>query len=87
MLLNLRPIYAARNDYARAARWIDLDLELSPGAAYKYRERGMLYIQMEAFGKAVDDLETYLRRSPRGKDRPQVEEQVRLIRKLLSHLN
>lgn len=87
MLQNLRQIYAARKDYARAARWIDLDLELRPDATHNYRERGMLYVQMEHFGKAIADFETYLRRNRAAKDRPQIEEQIRLIRKLLSHLN
>ena len=87
MLANLRRIHAGRGDFARAVRWIDMDLELRPESPHNFRERGMLYIQMEEFGKAIVDLERYVRVSPGAADLPQVREQIQLIRKLLSHLN
>jgi len=87
MLANLRRIHAGRGEFARAVRWIDMDLELRPESPHNFRERGMLYIQMEEFGKAIADLERYVRVSPGAADLPQVREQIQLIRKLLSHLN
>ena len=87
MLNNLRQIHAGRGEYSRAVRWIDLDLEFRPESPHNYRERGMLYIQMEEFGKAFADLERYVRLSPGSPDLPQVREQMQLLRKLLSHLN
>jgi regulator of sirC expression with transglutaminase-like and TPR domain len=87
MLNNLRRIHAGRGEFARAVRWIEMDIALRPESPHNYRERGMLYIQMEEFGKAVADLERYVSSVPGSPDLPQVREQIQLIRKLLSHLN
>jgi regulator of sirC expression with transglutaminase-like and TPR domain len=87
MLNNLRRIYSGRQDFARAIRWIEMDMELRPDSAQPFRERGMLLIQMEQFGRALADLERYMRLSPEAPDLAQVREQIGLIRKLLSHLN
>jgi regulator of sirC expression with transglutaminase-like and TPR domain len=87
MLNNLRRIHAERGEYSRAVRWVDLDLELRPDSRHNFRERGMLYVRMEEFGKALSDLEHYVGLSPGSPDLPQVHEQIQLLRKLLSHLN
>jgi len=87
MLNNLRRIHAGRGEFSRAVRWVDLDLEFRPGEPHNFRERGLLYVQMEEFGKAVADLERYVRLSPGAADLPKIGEQIQLIRKLLSHLN
>jgi regulator of sirC expression with transglutaminase-like and TPR domain len=87
MLNNLRRIHAGRGEFARAVQWVDLDIGLRPESPHNFRERGMLYIQMEEFGKAAVDLERYVRLAPGSPDLPQVREQIQLVRKLLSHLN
>jgi regulator of sirC expression with transglutaminase-like and TPR domain len=87
MLNNLRQIHAGRGEFARAVRWVDMDMGLRPESPHNFRERGMLYIRMEEFGKATSDLERYVRLAPGSPDLPQVREQIQLIRKLLSHLN
>jgi len=87
MLNNLRRIHAGRGDFARAVRWIDMDPALRPDSPTSFRERGMLFVQMEQFGKALVDLERYSAMLPGSPDLPQVREQIQLIRKLLSHLN
>jgi regulator of sirC expression with transglutaminase-like and TPR domain len=87
MLNNLRRIHAGRGEFARAVRWVEMDIDLRPESPHNFRERGMLYVQMEEFGKALTDLEHYIRLVPSSPDLPQVREQIQLIRKLLSHLN
>jgi regulator of sirC expression with transglutaminase-like and TPR domain len=87
MLANLRRVHAMKGDYARAVRWTDLSIELDAATANDYRERGMLHIQLERFGRAIDDLEQYTRLVPDAPDLPQLREQIGLLRKLLSHLN
>lgn len=87
MLNNLRRIHSSKKDFARALRWVELDLEFNPDAPHLFRERGMLYVQTEQFGKAVADLERYASLVPDAPDLPQLREQLQLIRKLLSHLN
>jgi regulator of sirC expression with transglutaminase-like and TPR domain len=87
MLSNLRRIHSGRGEFARAVRWLDLDIALRPESPHNYRERGMLYVQLEEFGKAVADLERYIKEIPGTPDAAQVRQQIQLIRKLLSHLN
>ena len=87
MLNNLRRIHAGRGEFARAVQWVEMDIDLRPESPHNFRERGMLYVQMEEFGKALTDLEHYIRLVPASPDLPQVREQIQLIRKLLSHLN
>ena len=87
MLNNLRRIHAGRGDFARAVRWIDMDLALRPDSPHSFRERGMLYVQMEQFGKALEDLDRYRMLLPSAPDLAQIQEQIQLLRKLLSHLN
>ncbi len=87
MLNNLRHIHTARKEFGKVLRWISLDLELRPYAMHNYRDRGMLHIEMEEFGKAVEDLERYAGLSPAPPDLDEIREQLRLVRKLLSHLN
>src|SRR5579859_954207 len=75
MLNNLRRIHAGRGEFARAVRWIDMDLALRPDSPHSFRERGMLFVQMEQFGKALIDLERYAAMMPGSPDLPQVREQ------------
>jgi regulator of sirC expression with transglutaminase-like and TPR domain len=87
ILNNLRRIHAGKGDYARAVRWIDMDIALRPDNPHNFRERGLLHVQAEQFGKALIDLERYVAAWPAAPDLSQVREQIQLIRKLLSHLN
>jgi regulator of sirC expression with transglutaminase-like and TPR domain len=87
MLNNLRRIHAGRGEFARAIRWVEMDMEIRPDDPQNFRERGLLHAQAEEFGKALADLERYLRLVPDASDLPQVREQLRLLGKLLSHLN
>ena len=87
MLNNLRRIHAERRDFGRALRWIEMDMELRPDEPQNFRERGMLFVQTEDFGKAMADLERYARLVPEAADLPRVREQLALLGKLLSHLN
>jgi regulator of sirC expression with transglutaminase-like and TPR domain len=87
MLNNLRRIHLERGDYDRALRWADLEFELNPGAAEPFRERGLIYARLERYGKALTDLEEYLRRAPEARDAAPLRGQVELLRRLLSSLN
>ncbi len=87
MLNNLRRIHEERGDLVRTIRWIEMDMELRPGDSHNFRERGILHAQTEGFGKALADFEQYARLAPDASDLPKVREQIKLLGKLLSHLN
>lgn len=87
MLNNLRRIHLERGDYERALRWVDLESEFNPQAADPFRERGFIYARLERYGKALENLEEYLRRAPKAQDAEPLRGQVELLRRLLSSLN
>jgi regulator of sirC expression with transglutaminase-like and TPR domain len=87
MLNNLRRIHLERGDYDRALRWVELEFEFNPGAADPFRERGLIYARLERYGKALTDLEEYLRRAPEARDAAPLRGQVQLLRQILSSLN
>lgn len=44
------------------------------------RDRGLLYLKLERFSEAVDDLETYLRLAPDAADTDEIREQVVVLK-------
>lgn len=87
MLGNLRQIHARQGDYERVARWITLDLEFNPGDAELYRDRGLAWARTESWGRALEDLERYLERSPDAPDAEAVRRQAAPLRARLAQLN
>lgn len=87
MTANLQRIYAERGDFARAARWIGVALEIAPGRAEDYRERGLLLARADRPGAAIEDLERYLRLAPHAPDASALRARLANLRKLLSQLN
>ena len=87
MLNNLRTIFTQKKQYDRALRFVNLTIGLQPALAELYRDRGVLRLQQEDFGGALEDLELYLRRTPAAQDAPIIREHVQLARKLLVRLN
>jgi regulator of sirC expression with transglutaminase-like and TPR domain len=64
MLGNLKHSFAARQDWVRAIDCCDRILLLAPEAAGELRDRGLLYEQLECFGRALEDLERFLAIAP-----------------------
>lgn len=87
MLNNLRTIFTQKKQYDRALRFVNLTITLQPDLVDLYRDRGVLRLQQEDFGGALEDLELYLRRTPGAQDAPIIREHVQLARKLLVRLN
>ena len=87
MLGNLRQIHGRLGDYGRVVRWISLDLEFNPKDVELYRDRGMALARMEAFGRALEDLESYLARSPGAPDAEAVRRHAAPLRARLAQLN
>jgi regulator of sirC expression with transglutaminase-like and TPR domain len=65
MLANLKHSYAGRQEWVRAVDCCDRILLLAPEAASELRDRGLLYEQLECFGRALADLERFLALAPR----------------------
>ncbi|MBI3080151.1 MAG: tetratricopeptide repeat protein [candidate division NC10 bacterium] len=87
MLGNLKGIYAATRQYAKALACVERILLLTPDAAPEIRDRGLLLAQMQRTEEAVLALTRYLKQSPAPEDAAQVKEQLRTLRMRQALLN
>ncbi|MBA2689285.1 MAG: tetratricopeptide repeat protein [Burkholderiales bacterium] len=68
MLRNLKKIYTQRGKTAKAITAISLTLIADPNAGIEWRDRGLLYRELEAFRAALSDLSHYLETTPDAED-------------------
>lgn len=76
MLANLKAIYINGNDLVRSLAALDRLVILDPTSAIDIRDRGMVYLRLEYYAQAREDLETYLRLRPDAEDAILVREQL-----------
>lgn len=60
---------------------------LDSTSAQEIRDRGLLYLKLECFPQAIDDLETYLRLAPAADDADEIRAQVLSLRKLVTQIH
>lgn len=87
MLNNLRSIYFSRQAHRKALAVLDLLITAVPHSTEEYRQRGVLNAELERFGAARQDLETYLRLAPQAQDRNEVQQQLVRLRSRQAALN
>jgi regulator of sirC expression with transglutaminase-like and TPR domain len=76
MLANLKAIYIKENDLVRSLAALDRLVILDPISAVDIRDRGMVYLRLEYYAQAREDLEAYLRLRPDAEDAMLVREQL-----------
>ncbi|HEY2988453.1 MAG TPA: tetratricopeptide repeat protein [Candidatus Binatia bacterium] len=81
MLYNLKAIYARQANYRKALSVAERLVILDPTSAPEIRDRGLLYLEVERFPEAMDDLETYLRLAPDAADAEKISEQLANLKK------
>jgi regulator of sirC expression with transglutaminase-like and TPR domain len=87
MLNNLKTIYIKAQAYEKGLAMVDMMLLADPDAMEQYRDRGIIEVQLRRFHDAVKDFERYVRGAPNSKDRPQVEEHLRDLRRIRAMMN
>ena len=87
MLRNLRAIYMNRGDLQRALSCADRIVLVAPHATEELRERAGLYLELECFRAAMDDLERYLELEPEAADAEEVREQLVELKRSAPKLN
>jgi regulator of sirC expression with transglutaminase-like and TPR domain len=87
MLRNLKAIHAERGEKTRALTAMNRVLDLYPQAADAYRDRARLLEELECFGAALADFETYLRLEPGARDARAVQDKIKVLRERASRLN
>jgi regulator of sirC expression with transglutaminase-like and TPR domain len=87
MLNNLKAIYLQVHAYDKGLAMVDMMLLADPEALAQYRDRGVLHVQLRQFSAAVRDFERYVKCAPDSKDRPQVEEHLKELRRIQAMMN
>jgi regulator of sirC expression with transglutaminase-like and TPR domain len=87
MLRNLRAIYLRRHEHAQALAASDWVIALAPADAAEVRERGLLYLQLECFRPALEDLQRYLKLAPEAGDADEIRVRVLELRHAAARLN
>ena len=87
MLNNLKTIYLKTHTYEKSLAMVDMMLLADPDAMEQYRDRGIIKVQLRRFDAAVRDFEHYVKGAPQSKDRPQVEEHLKELRRIQAMMN
>ena len=87
MLRNLKGIYLDQRDYVRALSAIDWIIAIMPGEATEVRDRGLIYVKLECFRAALEDLEHYMQKVPDAADMDEIRSHVVELRMSAARLN
>jgi len=80
LLTNLKIIALMRTDYPMALQMLNRLLLFKPEGGQELKERGLVSYQLECFGSALKDLETYLNEVPQDPDRTTLEAYIHDLR-------
>ena len=87
MLRNLKAIYLRRHEHAQALSASDWVIALAPADATEVRDRGLLYLQLECFRAALEDLQRYLKLAPDAADADEIRARILELRQAAARLN
>jgi len=87
MLNNLKIIYLKQNDLIKGLSIVDRLILLDPASGQDIRDRGLIYLQLECFRQALEDLESYLRLTPHAEDAQAIRRQVAALTRRVAQLH
>ena len=87
MLNNLKIIYLRQNDFIKGLSIVDRLMVLDPVSGEDIRDRGLIYLQLECFKQALEDLESYLRLAPHAEDAPAIRQQVTVLTRQVAQIH
>ena len=87
MLRNLKGIYSHHKEWLRALTATDRIISVMPDLVEEYRDRGMIYLNLECFRAALFDLQAYLKMLPVAEDADTVRQKVVELQAVASRLN
>jgi regulator of sirC expression with transglutaminase-like and TPR domain len=87
ILRNLKGIYSHHNEWMKALMASDRIINVIPEAAEEYRDRGMIYLNLECFRAALFDFQSYLKMLPVARDADTVRRKVAELQVVASRLN
>jgi len=87
MLNNLKIIYLKQNDLIKGLSIFDRLMVLDPASGEDIRDRGLIYLQLECFKQALEDLENYIRLAPHAEDARAIRKQVIALTRQIAQLH
>jgi regulator of sirC expression with transglutaminase-like and TPR domain len=87
ILRNLKGIYSHHKAWMKALTATDRIISVMPEMAEEYRDRGMIYINLECFRAALFDLQAYLKMLPVARDAETVRQKVIELQAVAARLN
>lgn len=87
MLRNLKGIYSHHREWLKALTATDRIISVMPDSAEEYRDRGMIYLNLECFRAALFDLQAYLKMLPVAMDADTVHQKVVELQAVAARLN
>ena len=87
MLSNLKHVHLRGEDFPRALSVLERLVALTPQDMRLRRDRGLLHLKLEQYGRAVEDLQTYVTVRPQADDADEAREHILAIRRHTALLN
>jgi regulator of sirC expression with transglutaminase-like and TPR domain len=87
LLRNLQQIYRRNREWLKMLAATDRIITLLPGHAEEYRNRGLIYLDLECFRAALSDFQVYLELLPNAKDAADVRQRVVELQGFTARLN
>jgi regulator of sirC expression with transglutaminase-like and TPR domain len=87
MLNNLKIIYLRQKDLIKGLSVVERLVVLDPTSREDIRDRGLIYLQLECFKQALEDIDSYLRLAPHAEDAPALREQVIVLTKQVAQIH
>ena len=87
VLRNLKGVYSHHKEWMKALATTDRIINVMPDMAEEYRDRGMIYLNLECFRAALFDFQAYLKMLPVARDADTVRRKVIELQAVASRLN
>ena len=87
MLSNLKHAHMRSEDFPRALSVLERLVALTPQDARLRRDRGLVHMKLEQYGRAMEDLQDYVARLPGADDAEAARRQILAIRRQTAMLN
>jgi regulator of sirC expression with transglutaminase-like and TPR domain len=87
MLNNLQLIYVRENDLIKGLSIVERLLVLDPTSAEGIRDRGIIYLRLECFKQALEDLQTYLSLAPQAEDADAIRDQIAVLMRQVAQIH
>lgn len=87
MLNNLKVIYLREDATLKALPVLDRLVILDPASAEDVHDRGAVYLRLECFQQALEDLQRYLQLAPQARDAQSIREKIIELTKQVSLIN